>query len=85
MKARCFRSIGVAPATGKEAFVTARPGSFLEELADVQALKAAAVLVTVVGAVLEVGESSDAELASFVPSLHAPFEECVSIMAAGRE
>lgn len=63
----------------------ARPGSFLDELANVQALKAAAVLVTVVGAVLDGGKSSDAELAAFAPSLHAALEECVSIMAADRE
>ncbi|WP_329366397.1 hypothetical protein [Streptomyces sp. NBC_01483] len=85
MSARCFRSVGVDPATGKEAFVAARPGGFLEELADAHALKAAAVLVTVVGAVLEGGKSSDAELAAFVPSLYAALEECVGIMAADRE
>jgi hypothetical protein len=85
MSGRRFRSIGVDPATGKEGFVLARPGGFLEELADVHALKAAAVLVTVVGAVLEGGRASDAELAAFVPSLHAALEECVGIMAADRE
>jgi hypothetical protein len=84
MSAGRFRSVGVDPATGKEAFVVAEPGGFLEGLADVQALKAAAVLVAVVGAVLEVGEASDAELAAFVPSLHAALEECVGIMAADR-
>ncbi|MEU4873333.1 hypothetical protein [Streptomyces sp. NPDC021608] len=77
--------MGVDPATGKEAFVVARPGGVLEELADAHALKAAAVLVTVVGAVLEGGRSTDAELAAFVPSLHAALEECVGIMAAERE
>ncbi|MGW0712245.1 hypothetical protein ACWD4G_40945 [Streptomyces sp. NPDC002643] len=85
MNGRRFRSIGVDPATGKEAFVMARPGGFLDELADAQALKAAAVLVTVVGAVLEGSKSSDAELAAFVPSLHAALEECVGIIAADRE
>ncbi|MEU7660118.1 hypothetical protein [Streptomyces lincolnensis] len=84
MSAGCFRSIGVDPATGKEAFVVAEPGGFLEGLADVHALKAAAVLVAVVGAVLEVGEASDAELAAFVPSLHAALGECVGIMTADR-
>ncbi|MGQ4416450.1 hypothetical protein ACN6LA_002203 [Streptomyces sp. SAS_269] len=85
MSTRHFRSIGVDPATGKEAFVAARPGGLLEELADEHALKAAAVLVTVVGAVLEAGRSSEPELAAFVPSLHAALEECVGIMAADRE
>jgi hypothetical protein len=85
MSARRFRSVGFDPATGKEAFVVARPGGFLEELADAHALKAAAVLVTVVDAVLEGGKSSDAELAAFVPSLCAALEECVGIMAADRE
>ena len=72
MSARRFRSVD--PATGKGAFVVARPRDFLEELADAHALKAAAVLVTVVGAVLEGGKPSDAELAAFVPSLHAALE-----------
>ncbi|MEU8650284.1 hypothetical protein [Streptomyces sp. NPDC048737] len=84
MSARRFRSLGVDPATGREAFVDARPGGVLEELADTHALKAAAVLVTVVGAVLEGGRSSDVELAAFVPALHAALEECVGIMAADR-
>ena len=42
------------------------------------------ILVTVVGAVLEVGKASDAELAAFVTPLHAALEECVGIMAADR-
>lgn len=79
-----LRSLGVDPATGKEAFAVVRSGGLLEELADVHALKAAAVLVTVVGAVLEAGKASDTELAAFVPSLYAALEECVGIMAAGR-
>ncbi len=78
------RSIGVDPATGREAFVIARPGSFLETLADAHALKTATVLLTVVGAVLEAGKASDTELAAFVPALHAALEECVGIMAADR-
>ncbi|WP_405558221.1 hypothetical protein OHV08_30530 [Streptomyces canus] len=85
MSARRFRSLGVDPATGKEAFVDARPGGVLEEPADAHALKAAAALVTVVGAVLDGGRSSDVELAAFVPSLHAALEECVGIMGADRE
>jgi hypothetical protein len=85
VSARRFRSLGVDPATGKEAFVVARPGGVLEELADAHALKAAAVLVTVVGAVLDGGRASDTELAAFVPSLHAALEECVGVMAAYRE
>ncbi|MDX2938503.1 hypothetical protein [Streptomyces ipomoeae] len=80
-----LRSLGVDLATGKEALAITRPGGVLEELADVQALKAATVLVTVVGAVLEAGKASDAELAAFVPPLHAALEECVGIMAADRE
>ena len=34
MSARRFRSLGVDPATGKEAFVAASPGGVLEELAE---------------------------------------------------
>jgi hypothetical protein len=83
--ARCLRSVGIDPATGKEAFVMARPGGFLEELADVHALKAATLLVTVVGAVLEGDEAADAELAAFVPPLHAALDECVGMLAADGE
>ncbi len=32
MSVRRFRGVGFDPATGKEAFVVARPGGFLEEL-----------------------------------------------------
>jgi hypothetical protein len=56
----------VDPATGKEAFV---------------AVEAAAVLVAVVGAVLEAGEASDVELAAFVRPLHAALDECVGMFA----
>lgn len=77
------RSLGVDPATGKEAFVVARSGSTLEALADKHALEAAAVLVAVVGAVLEAGGVSDVELAAFVSPLHAALEECLGMMAAG--
>jgi hypothetical protein len=80
-----LRSLGLDPATGKKALAVTHPGGRLEELADVHALKAAAALVTVVGAVLEVGKASDAELAAFVTPLHAALEECVGIMAADRE
>ncbi|MFF4802756.1 hypothetical protein ACFY1U_30820 [Streptomyces sp. NPDC001351] len=76
------RSLGVDPATGKEAFVVARPGGVLEALADAHALEVAAVLVAVVGAVLEAGEASDAELAAFVSPLHAALDECVGMVAA---
>ncbi|MER5911920.1 hypothetical protein ABT124_15780 [Streptomyces sp. NPDC001982] len=85
MSARRPRSVGVDPATGKEAFVVARPGGFLEALADAHALEAAAVLVAVVGAVLEAGEVSDTELAAFVRPLHAALDECVGMMAGGGE
>jgi hypothetical protein len=80
-----LRNLGLDPVTGKEALAVTHPGGRLEELADAHALKAAAVLVTVVGAVLEVGRASDAELAAFVTPLHAALEECVGIMAADRE
>ncbi|GGJ15611.1 hypothetical protein [Streptomyces brasiliensis] len=79
------RSLGVDPATGKEAFVVARPGGFLEALADVYALETAAVLVAVVKAVLEAGEASDVELAALVRPLHAALEECVGMMAVNGE
>ncbi|GAA2482414.1 hypothetical protein [Streptomyces longisporus] len=85
MNARHPRSLGVDPATGKEAFVIARPGGFLEALADARALESAAVLAAVVGAVLEAGKASDAELAALVPPLHAALDECVDMMAADRE
>jgi hypothetical protein len=84
MNARRPRSLGVDPATGKEAFVIARPGSFLEALADAHALESAAALAAVVGAVLEAGEASDAELAALVPPLHAALGDCVGMMAADR-
>ncbi|MDX3645057.1 hypothetical protein [Streptomyces sp. MB09-02B] len=80
-----LRSLGIDPATGKEAFAVTRPGGFLEGLAETQALKAAAVLVTVVGAVLDMGKASDAELAAFVTPLHAALEECVGIITTDRE
>ncbi|MFI2431505.1 hypothetical protein [Streptomyces sp. NPDC018693] len=80
-----LRTLGVDPATGKEALVVARPGGFLEALADAHALETAAVLVEVVGAVLEVGEASDAELAAFVSSLHAALGECVGMMVRDGE
>jgi len=79
------RSLGVDPATGKEAFVIARRGGLLDALADAHALESAAVLAAVVGAVLEAGNASDAELAALVPPLHAALDECVAMMAADRE
>lgn len=78
------RSLGVDPATGREAFVVARPGGFLDALADAHVLETAAVLVAVVGAVLEAGEASDVELAAFVRPLHATLDECVGMMTADR-
>ncbi|MGP2440516.1 hypothetical protein [Streptomyces sp. JW3] len=80
-----LRSLGIDPVTGKEALAVTRPGGLLAELADAHALKAATVLVTVVGAVLEVGKATDTELAAFVTPLHAALEECVGILAADRE
>ncbi|MFE7173249.1 hypothetical protein [Streptomyces sp. NPDC057616] len=77
--------MGIDPLTGKEAFVVAQPGGFLEGLADARAIEAATALVAVVSAVLEGGKSSDAELAVLVPALHAALEECVAIMTADRE
>lgn len=85
MRASRLRSVGIDPLTGKEAFVVAQPGGFLEELADARAIEAATALVAVVGAVLEGGKSSDAELAILVPALYAALEECVAIAAAGKE
>ncbi|MGW2703529.1 hypothetical protein [Streptomyces sp. NPDC001340] len=85
MRTSPLRSLGVDPATGKEAFVVTRPGGFLEALADAHALEASAVLVALVGAVLEAGEASDAELAAFVPPLHAALGECVGMIAADGE
>lgn len=82
MSARRLRSLGVDPATGKEAFADARPGGFLDALADAHAVRAAAVLVAVVGAVLDAGNASDAELAASVSALHAALDECVDMMAA---
>ncbi|MDX3521365.1 hypothetical protein [Streptomyces scabiei] len=83
MSAQRLRGLGVDPATGREAFADTRPGGLLDALADAHALRAAAVLVTVVGAVLDARKASDAELAAFVPALCAALEECVGIMATG--
>ncbi|MFF9285775.1 hypothetical protein [Streptomyces griseosporeus] len=69
------------PVTGKEAFVVAEPGGFLDGLADRHVVETAAVLVAVVGAVLEEGKACDVELAAFVRPLHAALEECVGVMA----
>lgn len=82
MSAPRLRGLGVDPATGREALADTRPGGLLDALADMHALRAAAVLVTVVGAVLDAGKASDAELAAFVPALCAALDECVGIMAA---
>jgi hypothetical protein len=84
MSASRPRSLGVDPATGKEAFVIARPGGFLDALADAHALQSAAALAAIVGAVLQAGEASDAELAALVPPLHAALDDCIGMMAAGR-
>ncbi|MFJ9537039.1 hypothetical protein ACIRPX_07270 [Streptomyces sp. NPDC101225] len=85
MSGRRPRNLGVDPATGKVAFAIACPGGFLEALADAHTLESAAVLAAVVGAVLEAGEASDAELASLVTPLHAALDECVGMTAADRE
>lgn len=85
MDPRRPRSLGVDPATGKEAFAITRPGGLLEALADAHALRSAAALAAVVGAVLEAGKASDAELAAFVRPLHAALGECVCMMAADGE
>ncbi|MEV0207002.1 hypothetical protein AB0H97_17550 [Streptomyces sp. NPDC050788] len=84
MSASRPRSLGVDPATGKEAFVIARPGGFLDALADAYALQSAAALAAIVGAVLQAGEASDAELAALVPPLHAALDDRIGMMAAGR-
>jgi hypothetical protein len=65
--------------------VVASPGGILELLADAHVLKSAAALLAVVGAVLEAGRASDAELAAFVPPLHAVLGECVGLIAAESE
>lgn len=85
MSGQRLRSLGVDPATGREALADTRSGGLLEALADTHALKAAVVLVTVVGAVLEAGKASDAELAAFVPALYGALEECVGIMTADED
>jgi hypothetical protein len=84
MSASRPRSLGVDPATGKEAFVIARPGGFLDALADAHALQSAAALAAIVGAVLQADNASDAELAALVPPLHAALDDCIGMMAAGR-
>ncbi|MFR9798366.1 hypothetical protein ACL02U_21075 [Streptomyces sp. MS06] len=63
----------------------ARSGGLLEALADAHALGSAAVLLSVVGAVLEAGKASDAELAALVSPLHRALAECVGILAAEGE
>ncbi|EPD56975.1 MULTISPECIES: hypothetical protein [Streptomyces] len=78
------RSLGVDPATGKEAFAVTCPGGVLEALADAHALQSAAALAAIVGAVLQADNASDAELAALVPPLHAALDDCIGMMAAGR-
>ncbi|MGC0330929.1 hypothetical protein RKD23_003919 [Streptomyces sp. SAI-170] len=80
MSASRLRSLGVDPATGKESYAVTRPGSFLDTLADAHALHSAAALLAVVGAVLDAGNASDAELAAFVPALYGALGECVEMI-----
>ncbi|MFI2203811.1 hypothetical protein ACH47Z_24135 [Streptomyces sp. NPDC020192] len=80
MSAPRLRSLGIDPATGKEAYAVTRPGGRLEALADVHALESAAVLLAVVGAVLDAGNASDAELAAFVSPLYMALGECVGLI-----
>ncbi|GAA3227493.1 hypothetical protein MTQ10_17595 [Streptomyces sp. XM83C] len=81
MTAPRFRCLGFHPATGKDAYAVAVPGGILDALADVRVRQAAAALHAVVGAVLEAGKATDAELAAFVPSLHAVLGDCLEATA----
>ncbi|MGW2417885.1 hypothetical protein ACWC0C_01275 [Streptomyces sp. NPDC001709] len=85
MSASRLRSLGIDPATGKETYSVTRPGGYLEALADAHALKSAAALLAVVGAVLDAGNASDAELAAFVAPLHAALGDCVGLIVEGVE
>ncbi|MFE1443299.1 hypothetical protein [Streptomyces sp. NPDC058739] len=79
MSASRLRSLGVDPATGKEAYAVTRPGGYLDALADAHAQRSAAALLAVVGAVLDAGQASDAELAAFVTALCAALGECAGV------
>lgn len=74
------RCLGIDAATGKTAYALARPGGLLERMADAHALESAAVLVALVGAVLESGQATDAELAAFVPALYEALSEVVAMV-----
>ncbi|MEU1709867.1 hypothetical protein ABZ478_31615 [Streptomyces sp. NPDC005706] len=65
-----LRYLGTDSASGKTAYVVAEPGGPLERLADMTALRTAAVVTALVGEILEAGNASDAELAVFVPTLY---------------
>ncbi|MFF4549521.1 hypothetical protein [Streptomyces sp. NPDC001435] len=85
MSMRRLRSLGVDPVTGKAVYAVTESGGFLAALADAHAVRAAAALLAVVGAVLEADRASDAELAAFVRPLYDALAECVAMVAADRE
>ncbi|MFF9752220.1 hypothetical protein ACF1FC_05325 [Streptomyces sp. NPDC014344] len=78
---RHFRFLGTDRATGKDIYADPAPGGALERMADKTALETAAVLVALVGEVLEGGAASEAELGAFVPPLHGALAELTQVTA----
>ncbi|MGQ4468915.1 hypothetical protein ACN6K6_007457 [Streptomyces violaceoruber] len=74
-----LRRLGFDAVSGKHAYALPRPDGLLEGMADAHTWESAAVLVRLVGVVLEGGEATDAELAAFVPSLYEMLDECVKV------
>ncbi|WP_231157266.1 hypothetical protein [Streptomyces sp. CNZ748] len=73
--------MGTDRATGKTMLALPEPGGALERMADVTALETATVVTAIVGEILEAGKASDAELSSFVPTLHAALCEVTEVAA----
>jgi hypothetical protein len=72
-----MRAIGIDPLSGKRLFAVTEPGSRLDAMADGHAIKAAAALVTVTGAILENGDDAS----ELVPDLYSALSEMVEVAA----
>ncbi|MET7837502.1 hypothetical protein ABZT45_02570 [Streptomyces sp. NPDC005356] len=75
------RALGTDPLSGKTIYAVAEPGGALERIADETAVEAATALGAVVGAVLESGVATEAELGAFVPALYEALGEVVDVAA----
>jgi hypothetical protein len=75
------RYLGTDRATGKDIYCVPAPGGTLEQMADRTALETAAVLVALVGEVLEGGKATEAELGAFTVPLHAALTELIEVTA----